>query len=109
MLVQLTGVTNLGSTCPERSMKRKLWTPNPSIMRSERGIARSDIAQITACIDSGVSEMKSQKVSCALAACGNPRSGSIFTAWTKSGNLMASWMKNTGMLLPTRSRLPSSV
>ena len=47
--------------------------------------------------------------SLALAACGNARSGSIFTECTRSGNLMASWMKNTGMLLPTRSQLPSSV
>ena len=30
-------------------------------------------------------------------------------AWTMSGNLMPSWMKNTGMLLPTRSQVPSSV
>ena len=64
---------------------------------------------MTMCMASGVSEMKSQKVSCAVAACGKPRSGSIFTAWIRSGNLMASWMKNTGMLLPTRSQLPSLV
>ena len=49
-------------------------------MRSERGSVRSDITHITMCMASGVSEMKSQKVSCALAACGKPRSGSIFTA-----------------------------
>ena len=48
-------------------------------------------------------------VSCALAAWGNARSGSIFTACTRSGNFIASWMKKTGMLLPTRSQLPSSV
>ena len=53
--------------------------------------------------------MKSQKVSWAVAACGKPRSGSILTACTRSGNLIASWMKNTGMLLPTRSQLPSLV
>ena len=45
----------------------------------------------------------------ALAACGKARSGSIFTAWIRSGNFIASWMKNTGMLLPTRSQLPSEV
>ncbi len=28
---------------------------------------------------------------------------------SRSGNLIASWMKNTGMLLPTRSQLPSCV
>jgi hypothetical protein len=27
----------------------------------------------------------------------------------QSGNLMPSWMKNTGMLFPTRSKVPSSV
>ena len=36
-------------------------------MRSERGIVRSDITHMTMCMDSGVSEMKSQKVSCAVA------------------------------------------
>ena len=33
----------------------------------------------------------------------SPWCGSGFTAWTRSGNFIASWMKNTGMLLPTRS------
>ena len=58
---------------------------------------------------SGVRLMKSQKLSCADCACGKARSGSGFTAWMMSGNLIASWMKNTGMLLPTRSQLPSWV
>ncbi len=61
------------------------------------------------CIDSGISEMKSQKVSCADAACGISLCGSGLTAWIRSGNFIASWMKNTGMLLPTRSKIPSSV
>ena len=77
--------------------------------RNDRGIARSDIVHITMCVASGISETKSQKLSCADCACGNPRSGSCLTAWTRSGNLIASWMKNTGMLLPTRSQLPSCV
>ena len=94
---------------PASLRSRKLWMPKPSIMRSERGSVRSDMAHITMCMASGVSEMKSQKVSCALAACGKPRSGSIFTAWMRSGNLIASWMKKTGMLLPTRSQLPCCV
>jgi hypothetical protein len=94
---------------PLASSSRKLCTPKPSIMRSERGIARSLIAHMIMCIDSGVSEMKSQNVSWALPACGKPRSGSIFTECTTSGNFIASWMKNTGMLLPTRSQLPSLV
>ena len=58
---------------------------------------------------SGCRETKSQKVSWADCACGISRSGSGFTAWTKSGNLMPSWMKNTGMLLPTRSQFPCCV
>ena len=72
-------------------------------------MVRSLMIHMTMCMDSGMREMKSQNVSCAVAACGKPRSGSIFTAWTRSGNFMASWMKKTGMLLPTRSQLPSSV
>ena len=78
-------------------------------MRSERGSVRSDMIHMTMCIDSGVSEMKSQNVSCAVADWGKPRSGSILTEWMRSGNLIASWMKKTGMLLPTRSQLPSFV
>ena len=58
---------------------------------------------------SGVSEAKSQKVSCAEAACGISLFCSGFTAWMRSGNLIASWMKNTGMLLPTKSHTPCSV
>ncbi|EWS62714.1 hypothetical protein Y695_04056 [Hydrogenophaga sp. T4] len=78
-------------------------------MRRLRGMPRSDITHISVCVVSGLSEAKSQKVSCAEAACGMPWCGSGFTACTRSGNFIASWMKNTGMLLPTRSQLPSSV
>ena len=38
-------------------------------------------------IDSGISETKSQKLSCADWACGKPRSGSCFTAWIEVGEL----------------------
>jgi hypothetical protein len=93
---------------PSAFTKRNVCTPKPSIMRSERGSARSDIAHMIMWVLSGISETKSQNVSCAEAACGKPRSASGFTAWTRSGNLIASWMKKTGMLLPTRSQLPSS-
>ena len=86
---------------------RKVWMPKPSIIRSERGMARSDIAHISMWVASGISEAQSQNVSCAVPACGKPRSASIFTAWIRSGNLIASWMKKTGILLPTRSQLPS--
>ena len=92
---------------PARSTSRKVWIPNPSIIRNERGIARSDMTQTSMCMLSGINEAKSQKVSCADPACGKPRSGSIFTEWIRSGNLIASWMKKTGILLPTRSKLPS--
>ena len=77
--------------------------------RNDLGMARSDIVHITMCVASGIREMKSQKLSWADCACGNPRSGACLTECTRSGNLMASWMKNTGMLLPTRSQLPSCV
>src|SRR5580658_1577681 len=63
--------------------------PNPSIIRSERGNVRSDMIHMTMFIDSGVSEMKSQKVSCAVADCGKPRSGSIFTAWMRADGQLA--------------------
>ncbi len=48
-------------------------------------------------------ETKSQNVSCALWACGISRSGCGFAAWMMSGNLIPSWMKKTGMLLPSVS------
>ena len=72
-------------------------------------MVRSDMIHITMCMDSGVSEMKSQKLSCAVWAWGKSRSGSGLAAWIRSGNLIASWMKNTGILLPTMSQLPSLV
>ena len=67
------------------------------------------MAHISMWVDSGMRDTKSQNVSWALAACGIPLWGSGFRAWTRSGNLIASWMKNTGMLLPTMSKFPSSV
>ena len=70
---------------------------------------RSDMFQIVWCCASVCSETKSQNVSWALWACGISRSGCGLAAWMMSGNLMASWMKKTGMLLPTRSKVPSSV
>src|SRR5262245_32849854 len=56
-----------------------------------------------------MTEMKSQNVSWAEAAWGISLWGSGLTAWMRSGNFTASWMKKTGMLFPTRSKLPSSV
>ncbi len=72
-------------------------------------MARSDMAHSSMWVDSGSNEAKSQKLSWAVWAWGNPRSGSSLAAWIRSGNLSASWMKNTGMLFPTRSQLPSFV
>ena len=43
-------------------------------------MARSDITHMIMCVDSGVSEMKSQKVSWAEAACGISLCGSGLTA-----------------------------
>jgi hypothetical protein len=78
----------------------EVCTPKPCIMRRLRGIPRSDMTHISVCVVSGLSEAKSQKVSCTDAACGIPLCGSGLTAWTRSGNFMASWMKNTGVILP---------
>ena len=81
-----------------------MWTPKPSIIRYDRGMARSDIAHMSMCGDSGISDTKSQNVVWAVCACGISTSGSGLAAWIRSGNLMPSRMKNTGMLLPTRSK-----
>ena len=101
-------LTKRDSPCALTS--RKVCTPKPCIMRKLRGRARSDITHISMCGRlSGISDTKSQNVSWALAACGIPWCGSGLSAWTRSGNFIASWMKKTGMLLPTMSKLPSSV
>ena len=91
---------------PLASTRRKVWTPKPSIIRKLRGMARSDITHMIMCIDSGMSEMKSQKVSCAEAACGISLCGSGFTAWIRSGNLMASWMKNDRHVVADEVEVP---
>ena len=70
---------------------------------------RSDMFHRVWCWASVCRDTKSQNVSCADCACGISRSGCGFTECTTSGNLMASCTKNTGMLLPTRSHVPSSV
>lgn len=46
---------------------------------------------------------KSHAESCAVAAWGISLSPRGLTAWMRSGKRMASWMKKTGMLLPTMS------
>jgi hypothetical protein len=60
---------------PSASTNRKVWTPKPSMKRNERGIARSDMIHMIMCIDSGISETKSQKLSCADCACGKAAVG----------------------------------
>ena len=94
---------------PSALTSRNVCTPNPSIVRYERGMPRSLMFHMTWWVASVCSDTKSQKVSCADCAWGISRSGCGLPAWITSGNLMPSWMKNTGMLLPTRSKLPSSV
>ena len=44
-----------------------VWIPNPSIIRKERGMVRSDMIHKTMFMLSGNNEMKSQNVSCAVA------------------------------------------
>ena len=51
---------------PSALTSRKVWTPNPSMKRNDRGIVRSDMIHMTMCMLSGVSEMKSQKLSWAV-------------------------------------------
>lgn len=72
-------------------------------------MARADMVHISIAVDSGCSDTKSQNVSWAVWAWGISRSGSGLAAWIRSGNLIPSWMKKIGMLLPTRSMFPSSV
>ena len=55
---------------PSFEMKRKVWMPNPSMLAKVRGSVRSDIAHITMWVVSGIKLMKSQNVSCAVAAWG---------------------------------------
>ena len=80
----------------------------PWIERKLRGIARSDIAQITACADSGTKDTKSQKVSCAVAPVGISvrfRFYRMYKVWKFNPVLH----KKTGALFPTKSKLPSWV
>ena len=83
----------------------KVWEPKPSMWRSEAGMPRSPKSQVNWWVASGEWEKKSQTLSgsCRLV------NGSYFCEWMKSGNLMPSRMKKTGVLFPTRSQLPSSV
>ena len=75
------------------------------MLRQVRGVPRSDIRIVTWWALSGESVQKSHCMSLER----SPVSGRRFCEWMKSWNLLASRTKNTGVLLPTRSKLPSSV
>jgi len=68
-------------------------------------MARSDMIHVSMCADSGSSsETKSQKLSWrGLGLREAPVGLLLGRRGMMSGNLIASWMKNTGMLFPTRS------
>ena len=76
-----------------------VWLEKPSMFRHVRGIPRSPMSKVTWCADSGESVQKSH---CMLLSrrCVSARR---FCEWMKSENLLGSRMKNTGVLLPTRS------
>ncbi|SCE56896.1 hypothetical protein GA0115252_16713 [Streptomyces sp. DfronAA-171] len=67
--------------------------------RYEAGMPRSPKSHVTWCVDSDDRPQKSH----ALSGSCEPVYGSRFWVWMKSGNLMASLTKKTGVLLPTRS------
>ena len=48
---------------PSRATRRNVWTPKPSIVANERGMARSDMTHISMWVVSGCSDAKSQNVS----------------------------------------------
>ncbi len=67
--------------------------------RQDFGMPRSPISQVTWCADSG---RRVQKSHCMLWS-RRWLSARRFCEWMKSGNLMGSRMKKTGVLLPTMS------
>ena len=85
-----------------------MCTPKPSIVRNDRGMPQSLMFQNTWCVASVCSDTKSKRVVCQLRLRDLPI-GMGLAGVNDVGNLMPSWMKNTGMLLPTKSKLPSSV
>ncbi|CAM5379249.1 hypothetical protein SGLAM104S_10373 [Streptomyces glaucescens] len=67
--------------------------------RYDAGMPRSPMSQVTWWVASGACAQKSQTLSGSCL----PVNGSRFCEWMKSGNLIGSLMKKTGVLLPTRS------
>jgi len=93
---------------PSAFTKRNVWTPKPCIIRSCAG-SRGRSSATAACASTPASATRSPRT---CHGRWTPEA-SVMRLWlhecTRSGNFIASWMKNTGMLLPTRSQLPSSV
>ncbi|MPN04264.1 hypothetical protein SDC9_151500 [bioreactor metagenome] len=83
----------------------KVCDPKPCMKRYPKGVPRSDIRIRTWCSDSG---FKLQKSHIAVALF-KLVFGRRFWVWIKSGNFLASLMKKTGVLFPTKSQFPSSV
>ena len=83
----------------------KAWLPYKCIWRKLFGMPRSDIVIVTWCKASGSNVQKSQLLSALL----SPVRGSRLIAWLRSEKRSGSRKKNTGVLLPTMSQLPSSV
>ena len=77
----------------------KVWEPKPSWWREVFGVPRSPMRYATWCADSGVRVQKSH----CMSASRRPFLPRRFWEWMKSGNFIASRMKNTGVLLPTMS------
>ena len=73
--------------------------------RQVRGMPRSPISQVTWCADSGNRVQKSHCMSLSR----SPLSVRRFCERMKFWNLIGSRRKNTGVLFPTMSRLPSVV
>src|SRR4029077_3942421 len=83
----------------------KVWLPKRCMWRKLFGMPRSDMTIVTWCNASGSRVQKSQL----LSALRSPVRGSRLIAWLRSGKRSGSRKKNTGVLLPTMSQLPSSV
>jgi hypothetical protein len=69
------------------------------MFRKVAGVPRSENRMVTWWMDSGVRDRKSQNMSGSLQLVAGWR----FWVWMKSANFRGSRMKNTGVLLPTKS------
>ena len=71
---------------------------NTEALHHAIGARDAAIGHVPQCVRRGLGVQRHEipEVSCALCACGISRSGWGFAAWMMSGNLMPSWMKNTG-------------